>query len=93
VYGFSFGDSVETWKRSKWQEFDSCLQKLLKVEEEWTLVPNDALANSFITSTIDDFERDAQLKSQGYKSTFEQNEDLDLHDMDTSTIDGAYNID
>lgn len=90
VHGFSIGDSAEAWKRSKWQEFDSHLQKLLKVEEEWTLVLDDALANSFIAPATDDFESDTQLKSEEYERTFEQNEDLGLNDMDTSAADGAY---
>ena len=28
MHGFSIGDSAETWKKSKWQEFDSHLQKV-----------------------------------------------------------------
>lgn len=28
VHGFSVGDSAEPWKRNKWQEFDTHLQKV-----------------------------------------------------------------
>jgi zinc finger protein len=90
VHGFSIGDSAEAWKKNRWQEFDSHLQKLLKVEEEFTLILDDALANSFIAPATDDFEADSQLSSEEYERTFEQNEDLGLNDMDTSAADGAY---
>uniref|UniRef100_A0A7I4B749 Zinc finger ZPR1-type domain-containing protein n=1 Tax=Physcomitrium patens TaxID=3218 RepID=A0A7I4B749_PHYPA len=87
VHGFSIGDSAEAWKKNRWQEFDSHLQKLLKVEEEFTLILDDALANSFIAPATDDFEADSQLSSEEYERTFEQNEDLGLNDMDTSAAD------
>ncbi|KAG0566349.1 hypothetical protein KC19_7G057100 [Ceratodon purpureus] len=90
VHGFSVGDSAEAWKKSKWQEFDLHLQKLLRAEEQFTLVLDDALANSFIAPATDDFESDTQLTSEEYERTFEQNEDLGLNDMDTSAADGAY---
>jgi hypothetical protein len=31
VHGFSIGDSGEAWKKNKWQEFDSHLQKVFVV--------------------------------------------------------------
>jgi len=90
VHGFSMGDSAESWKKNKWVDFDSHLQKLLKVEEPWTLVLDDALANSFIAPATDDFESDTQLTSEEYERTFDQNEELGLNDMDTSSADAAY---
>ncbi|KAH9537832.1 hypothetical protein CY35_16G072800 [Sphagnum magellanicum] len=90
VQGFSIGDSAEPWKRKKWQEFDEHLQKLLRVEEPWTLELDDALANSFIAPATDRFEDDKQLTSLEYERTWDQNEELGLNDMDTAAADVAY---
>lgn len=38
--------------------------QLLECEEEWSLVLDDALANSFIAPATDDFEADTQLISE-----------------------------
>jgi hypothetical protein len=38
--------------------------QLLELEEEWTLILDDALANSFIAPATDDFEADSQLTSK-----------------------------
>jgi zinc finger protein len=90
VQGFSIGDSAEPWKRKKWQEFDEHLQKLLRVEEPWTLELDDALANSFIAPATDRSEDDKQLTSLEYERTWDQNEELGLNDMDTAAADVAY---
>lgn len=31
VHGFSMGDSAESWKKNKWVDFDSHLQKVYKI--------------------------------------------------------------
>ncbi|CAM6117688.1 unnamed protein product [Calypogeia fissa] len=90
VHGFSIGDSADPWQKSKWQGFDRNLKKLLDVEEEWTLILDDALANSFIAPATDDYEADTQLTTEEYVRTWQQDEDLGLHDMDTSSADAAY---
>jgi len=90
VHGFSIGDSADEWKRSKWQDFDSRLMKLLQVEVPWTLILDDALANSFIAPATETIEDDTQLKFEEYERSWEQNEELGLNDMDTSSADVAY---
>ncbi|KAL3693883.1 hypothetical protein R1sor_007534 [Riccia sorocarpa] len=90
VHGFSIGDSADPWKRNRWQDFDTRLRKLLECEEEWTLVLDDALANSFIAPAMDDLEADTQLSFEEYVRSWEQDEELGLHDMDTSAADVAY---
>lgn len=90
VHGFSIGDSAEEWKRSKWQDFDSRLTKLLQVEVPWTLILDDALANSFIAPATETIEDDTQLQFEEYERSWEQNEELGLNDMDTSSADVAY---
>ncbi|KAL6996496.1 hypothetical protein U1Q18_006628 [Sarracenia purpurea var. burkii] len=90
VHGFTFGDSLDDGRKSKWQDFRARLNKLLSVEEPWTLIIDDALANSFVTPATDDVKDDYQLTSEEYERSWEQNEELGLNDMDTSAADAAY---
>ncbi|KAK6917036.1 Zinc finger, ZPR1-type [Dillenia turbinata] len=91
VHGFTFGDSIDEFKKSKWQNFRTRLEKLLKLEETWTLIIDDALANSFVAPVTDDIKDDHQLSFEEYERSWEQNEELGLNDMDTSSADVAYN--
>ncbi|XP_037492415.1 zinc finger protein ZPR1 homolog isoform X2 [Jatropha curcas] len=91
VHGFTFGDSLDEYKRSKWQDFRARLNKLLSLEEPWTLILDDGLANSFIAPATDDIKDDHQLQFEEYKRSWEQNEELGLNDIDTSSADAAYN--
>ncbi|KAM3738794.1 hypothetical protein ACB098_09G157500 [Castanea mollissima] len=90
VHGFTFGDSLDNHKRSKWVDFKARLDKLLSLEEPWTLVLDDALANSFIAPVTEDIKDDHQLTFEEYERSWEQNEELGLNDIDTSSADGAY---
>uniref|UniRef100_A0A6N2N8V1 Zinc finger ZPR1-type domain-containing protein n=1 Tax=Salix viminalis TaxID=40686 RepID=A0A6N2N8V1_SALVM len=90
VHGFTFGDSLEESKKSKWQGFEIRLKKLVNVEEPWTLILDDALANSFIAPATDDIKDDHQLSFEEYERSWEQNEELGLNDIDTSSADAAY---
>lgn len=91
VHGFTFGDSLENDRRSKWQDFGARLIKLLNVDEPWTLILDDALANSFVAPVTDDIKDDHQLTFEEYERSWEQNEELGLNDMDTSSADATYN--
>ncbi|EEF33874.1 zinc finger protein ZPR1 [Ricinus communis] len=91
VHGFTFGDSLDNYKRSKWQDFKAKLNKLLSLEEPWILILDDALANSFIAPATDDMKDDKQLLFEEYERSWEQNEELGLNDIDTSSADAAYN--
>ncbi|CAN6485414.1 unnamed protein product [Victoria cruziana] len=90
VHGFTLGDSVDEGKRHKWQEFSARLDKLLKVKEPWTLIIDDALANSFVAPATELVEDDHQLTFEEYERSWEQNEELGLNDMDTASADAAY---
>ncbi|KAG5388977.1 hypothetical protein IGI04_030518 [Brassica rapa subsp. trilocularis] len=90
VHGFTFGDSLDESKKNKWREFGSRLTKLLSLEEPWTLILDDELANSFISPVTDDIKDDHQLTYEEYERSWEQNEELGLNDIDTSSADGAY---
>ncbi|KAL0912772.1 hypothetical protein M5K25_016175 [Dendrobium thyrsiflorum] len=91
VHGFMFGDSLDEERKKKWQEFNHKLKKLLDLEEPWTLILDDALASSFVAPVTDAIEEDKQLHVEEYERTWEQNEELGLNDMDTSSADNAYN--
>ncbi|KAK1423671.1 hypothetical protein QVD17_18978 [Tagetes erecta] len=90
VHGFTFGDSLDEDRRSRWLDFRARLVKLLNIEEPWTLILDDALANSFIAPATDDIKDDHQLSFEEYERSWEQNEELGLNDMDTSSADAAY---
>ncbi|CAJ1939679.1 unnamed protein product, partial [Sphenostylis stenocarpa] len=87
VHGFTFGDSLEENRRSKWIDFKARLNKLLSLEEPWTLILDDALANSFVAPATDDLKEDNQLAFEEYERSWEQNEELGLNDMDTSSAE------
>ncbi|KAH9605042.1 hypothetical protein KSS87_003136 [Heliosperma pusillum] len=91
VHGFTFGDGLEEGRKGKWQEFSTRMNKLLELEEPWTLIIDDALANSFVSPITDDLKDDTQLTSEEYERSWEQNEEFGLNDMDTSSADAAYN--
>ncbi|CAJ2650328.1 unnamed protein product [Trifolium pratense] len=90
VHGYSFGDSLEDHRKSKWLDFQTRLNKLLSLDEAWTLILDDALANSFVAPVTDDLKDDHQLTFEEYERSWEQNEELGLNDMDTSSADAAY---
>ncbi|KAK6150209.1 hypothetical protein DH2020_017734 [Rehmannia glutinosa] len=91
VHGFTFGDSLDDNKKSKWKEFGAKLDKLKRLEQPWSLIIDDALANSFVAPATDEIENDTQLTFEEYERSWEQNEELGLNDMDTSAADVAYN--
>ncbi|XP_022733369.1 zinc finger protein ZPR1-like [Durio zibethinus] len=91
VHGFTFGDSLDESKKNKWLDFKARLNKILSMAEPWTLILDDALANSFIAPSTDDIKDDHQLIVEEYERSWEQNEELGLNDIDTSAADDAYN--
>ncbi|KAA3480087.1 zinc finger protein ZPR1-like [Gossypium australe] len=91
VHGFTFGDSLDESKKNKWLDFKARLNKILSMTDPWTLILDDALANSFIAPATDDIKDDHQLIFEEYERSWEQNEELGLNDIDTSSADAAYN--
>ncbi|KAH6800011.1 ZPR1 zinc-finger domain protein [Perilla frutescens var. hirtella] len=90
VHGFTFGDSMDDSRKSKWKEFRAKLEQLKILVEPWTLILDDALANSFVAPISDEIKDDIQLSFEEYERSWEQNEELGLNDMDTSSADVAY---
>ncbi|KAG8047503.1 hypothetical protein GUJ93_ZPchr0008g12870, partial [Zizania palustris] len=91
IHGFQLGDSTLEWKKKKWEDFKDKLSKLLSLQEPWTLIIDDGLAASFVAPATDSFEDDNQLTIEEYQRSWEQNDELGLNDMDTSSADAAYN--
>ncbi|KAL6636876.1 hypothetical protein ACP70R_024448 [Stipagrostis hirtigluma subsp. patula] len=91
IHGFQLGDSTLEWKKKKWEDFKERLSKLLSLQEPWTLIIDDGLAASFVAPAADSLEDDSQLIIEEYQRSWEQNEELGLNDMDTSSADNAYN--
>jgi hypothetical protein len=48
-------------RRATWQDFDSRLRGLLALNQEWTMILEDPLANSFIAPATDNPEDDHQV--------------------------------
>uniref|UniRef100_M1ANS9 Zinc finger protein n=1 Tax=Solanum tuberosum TaxID=4113 RepID=M1ANS9_SOLTU len=90
IHGFTFGDSLEEDRKSKWLDFRARLDKLLSLKQPWTLIIDDALANSFVAPATDDLKDDKQLTFEEYVRSWDQNEELGLNDMDTTSADVAY---
>ncbi|CAH9141254.1 unnamed protein product [Cuscuta epithymum] len=90
VHGFTFGDSLDGDRKSKWLDFTERLRKLLNLETHWTLIIDDALSNSFVAPVTDDLRDDKQLTFEEYERSWEQNEELGINDMDTSMADASY---
>ncbi|KAL9246774.1 hypothetical protein vseg_020267 [Gypsophila vaccaria] len=82
VHGFTFGDGLEEGRKEKWQDFSRRMNMLLEVKEPWTLIIDDALANSFVAPVTDDIKDDSQLTSEEYERSWEQNDEFGLNDMD-----------
>ncbi|KAL9276855.1 hypothetical protein ACSQ67_025596 [Phaseolus vulgaris] len=77
VHGFTFGDDLDENSRASGWTFKARLNKVLiplflsrilslyatflSLEEPWTLILDDALANSFVAPAIDDPKEDNQL--------------------------------
>lgn len=77
--GFGLGDSSTADDSSKMSSFLHKLKNLRQVSEPFTLILDDPLANSFISSQ--DLLNDPQISISEYERTEEQNEDLGLNDM------------
>ncbi|KAJ3092853.1 nucleolar zinc-finger protein [Quaeritorhiza haematococci] len=79
---FVKGDSAETGKKSKFEEFLGKLQKVIKMEFPFTLILDDPLANSYLQNLYAP-DPDPNMTMEFYDRTWEQNEGLGLNDMIT----------
>ena len=58
---FHLGDSARTDDRAAWQTFFAKLEACAALEAPWTLVLQDPLANSFVSSVVDDPRADPRM--------------------------------
>jgi len=58
---FHLGDSARTDDRAAWQAFFAKLEACAALEAPWTLVLQDPLANSFVSSVVDDPRADPRM--------------------------------
>ena len=58
---FHLGDSAHKDDRSAWQSFFAKLEACAALETPWTLVLQDPLANSFVSSVVDDPRADPRM--------------------------------
>ena len=89
---FQSGDSasVNTYlgpTGGNFKSFGEALDALCEVREPWTLILDDPLANIYIQNPNDHLpppgNEDPQVTKEEYVRSFEQDEDLGIHDMDT----------
>ena len=62
MQSFSLGDSAAEPQRKTWQTFFAELDALAALERPWTLVLRDPLANSFVSSVVEDPRKDPRMQ-------------------------------
>ncbi|KAJ3124173.1 hypothetical protein HK098_001347 [Nowakowskiella sp. JEL0407] len=77
---FSSGDSAEKERKETFQKFLDKLKSVLSMDQKYTLILDDPLANSYLQNPYapDD---DPNMTVEYYERTFDQNEDLGLNDI------------
>ena len=85
----TLGDSAPPQERTKWDAFFVDLQACIGAERPFTLVLRDPLASCYIASSTEDPGADPQLRVDEFTRTFEEDEELGLHDMDAGPQDEA----
>ncbi|KAF2842214.1 zf-ZPR1-domain-containing protein [Patellaria atrata CBS 101060] len=74
------GDSMDTGTKKKWQTFFSELTSAIEGRKVFTIILEDPLASSYVQSyTAPD--PDSQLEVSDYDRTWDEEEDLGLHDI------------
>eukprot|EP00030_Apusomonadida_sp_AF-17_P007405 a841186_137.p1 GENE.a841186_137~~a841186_137.p1 ORF type:complete len:540 (+),score=233.06 a841186_137:43-1620(+) len=82
------GDSQSCEEAQKWTAFSARLDALLTLAEPFTIILDDAVANSYIQNIYVP-ETDPRLVVEQYDRTWEQNEELGLNDMVTENYGEA----
>jgi C4-type Zn-finger protein len=70
---FHLGDSARTDDRAAWQAFFAKLEACAALEAPWTLVLQDPLANSFVSSVVDDPRADPRMVIEARAAASEVN--------------------
>ncbi|KAL0241725.1 hypothetical protein GEMRC1_006960 [Eukaryota sp. GEM-RC1] len=75
---FYIGDSATVGDRDKFKEFLRKLDRLATLEEEFTIILNDPVGNSYIQATSDNIDEDENLTVEEYDRTEEMDVELGL---------------
>ena len=81
--GIQGGDSMPEDTKTKWGKFFEDLERCLNNEIEYEVILEDPMAKSYVQSMAEGDTEDPQLKAEQYDRTWEEEEDLGLHDMQT----------
>nr|BAK02748.1 predicted protein [Hordeum vulgare subsp. vulgare] len=79
---FLKGDSSQETDRTKFKKFLDDIEALTSGKENFTVIIDDPMANSYIQSLTAP-EPDPNMTTEDYERTFEENEDLGLNDINT----------
>ncbi|KAI9679512.1 MAG: nucleolar zinc-finger protein [Caeruleum heppii] len=84
------GDSMPPETRQTWNQFFEELDKAIRAEKKFTVVLEDPLASSYVQNLCAP-EPDAQIVTEEYERTQEDDEDLGLNDINVeANPDGTY---
>ena len=87
------GDSMLVEAKQRWDEFFAKLDRAVKAEVLFTIVLEDALANSYVQSLAEEGGvDDAQMTKEDYERTEEEIEELGLADMKTEGYEGEVEV-
>ena len=75
------GDSQESERKRKFDELEKQFDECISGTRPFTLIVEDPLANSYIYSPFDPPESDPRLKVELYDRSWDEDEELGLHDM------------
>ena len=62
--------------RSRWRAFLDALEALRELQQPWTLIMTDPLANSFVAPCTNDLDTDSRLSIEDYTRSAEEDEDF-----------------
>ena len=75
---FQLGDSALPSQRNEWAAFFAQLTDYQALNEPWTLILQDPLANSFISPITEDLAADPRLTLEDYVRSAEEDEDFGI---------------
>jgi hypothetical protein len=62
LQGFHLGDSAKHDQKKTWQSFFAEIERCKSLEVPWTLQLRDPLANSFVSSVLEDLQKDPRMQ-------------------------------
>ena len=77
------GDSMTDDTKTKWDKFFEDLERCLNNEIEYQVILEDPMAKSYVQSMGEGGKEDPQLEVEQYDRSWEEDEDMGLHDMQT----------